>query len=346
MATNEEPTIEVKLFVDKDKRKVLFAESDKEFVDVLFSFLAMPLGTIVRLLGKQSQMGCLDEVYKSAEDSDFFQTQGLQGDASETAQRCLQPCRLLKINVDDTKPRAVYVCKDRSCCAHGDCAFSSFPAAVCRCGKAMQYAGDALEDDDDLALTGGAREAGVFVKGLLKFIITDDLMVAPASTSLMLSLFQKFGVRDPETIEETILQLSSEKIISLIKRSLMSKQPLTGLYFDDTITYDDADLYVLPEQQNDGDQKLNIAKIKVLQTKNNSLLYVEGDGEFIDLLFGLLSIPLRSIIKAFGQWPPNGCVDNLWKSIDGSGEGSVRPECHSLLLSQRPHPLALALLRC
>ncbi|RLM64390.1 hypothetical protein C2845_PM16G18610 [Panicum miliaceum] len=68
MAQNEAPTIDVKLFVDKDKKKVLFAESDKEFVDVLFSFLTLPLGTIVRILGKQSQMGCLDEVYKSVED--------------------------------------------------------------------------------------------------------------------------------------------------------------------------------------------------------------------------------------------------------------------------------------
>nr|CAB3488120.1 unnamed protein product [Digitaria exilis] len=69
MATSEEElTIDVKLFVDREKKKVLFAESDKEFVDVLFSFLTMPLGTIVRLLDKQSQMGCLDELYKSVED--------------------------------------------------------------------------------------------------------------------------------------------------------------------------------------------------------------------------------------------------------------------------------------
>ncbi|KAL6838849.1 hypothetical protein ACP4OV_031285 [Aristida adscensionis] len=62
MSKSDEPAIAVKLFVDKEKRKVLFAESDKEFVDVLFSFLTMPLGAIVRLLGKQSQAGCLDEV--------------------------------------------------------------------------------------------------------------------------------------------------------------------------------------------------------------------------------------------------------------------------------------------
>lgn len=112
----------------------------------------------------------------------------------------------------------------------------------------------------------------------------------------------------------------------------MSKQSLTGLYFDATITNDDADLcmppklFVLPEQQNNADQKFTVAKINVLQTKNNSLLYAEGDAGFIDVIFGLLCIPLGSIIKSFGQWP------------DGSGNGCVRPECQSLLLFPKVAP--------
>ncbi|KAG8043334.1 hypothetical protein GUJ93_ZPchr0458g22281 [Zizania palustris] len=61
-ATNSEgPTVAVKLFVDKQRSKVLFAESDNDFADVLFSFLTLPLGAIVRLLDKQSQVGCLDD---------------------------------------------------------------------------------------------------------------------------------------------------------------------------------------------------------------------------------------------------------------------------------------------
>ncbi|CAO2043550.1 unnamed protein product [Urochloa humidicola] len=338
----EEPTIDVKLFVDKEKKKVLFAESDKEFVDVLCSFLTMPLGTIVRILGKQSQMGCLDELYKSVEDlgTNYFQAKACKAMLLAPLNAAWSHCCRLKINVDDTKPRSVYVCRDTNCSAHGDRAFSSFPDTICKCSKAMQSVGDALGNNGNPALSGGVGgpESGVFVQGLLKFIITDDLIVAPASTSLMLSLFEKFGVRDPENIEETILQLGSQKIISLLKRSLVSKQPLTGLYFNATDNaYDDTDLYVLPkmivlpEQKNDADQK-----IKVLQTKNNLLLYVEGDAEFIDLLFGLLSIPLGSIINALGQWPPNGCVDNIWKSIDG--KGCVRSECQSLLLSPKTAP--------
>jgi hypothetical protein len=76
MSSDGESTVAVKLFIDREKKRVLFVESDHEFVDVLFSFLALPLGTIVRLLGKQSQVGCLDELYKSVENfgEDHFQT--------------------------------------------------------------------------------------------------------------------------------------------------------------------------------------------------------------------------------------------------------------------------------
>ena len=113
MAKNEAPTIGVKLFVDKEKRKVLFAESDKEFIDVLFSFLTMPLGTIVRLLDKKSQMGCLDEVYKSVEDlsTDYFQTKACKAMLLKPLNAASSHCCRLKINVDGSVPREVYVCK-------------------------------------------------------------------------------------------------------------------------------------------------------------------------------------------------------------------------------------------
>jgi hypothetical protein len=38
---------------------VLFAEAGKDFVDVLISFLTLPLGTIARLVAKKCHMGPL-----------------------------------------------------------------------------------------------------------------------------------------------------------------------------------------------------------------------------------------------------------------------------------------------
>ncbi|CAN6236109.1 unnamed protein product [Urochloa humidicola] len=344
MAKNEAPTIDVKLFVVKEKKMVLFAESDKEFVDVLFSFLTMPLGTIVRLLGKQSQMGCLDELYKSVEDlnSEYFQTKACKAMLLKPLNAASSHCRRLKINIDDTNPRAVYVCKDTNCCALGDRAFSSVPDTICKCGKVMEYAGD--RPDDNAKTVAAGSEIGVFVEGPQKFITTDDLQVAPASTSLLLSLCQKFGVQDPAELEQNILHLNSEKITSLLKRSLTSNQPLTGLHFDVPISPDDATLCMIPEnlcpeQVNETEEKLGNVKIKVLQTKiNSTVLYTEVGHDFVDLVFGLLSVPLGSIAKTFCQRLPKGCIGNLYRSVGGSAEGCMRPDYQRLLLAPELAP--------
>ncbi|MBC2899939.1 hypothetical protein CFC21_112752 [Triticum aestivum] len=212
MSTGVEPMIDVKVFVDKERGKVLFAESGKEFVDVLFGFLTLPLGTVVRLLGGQSQVGCLDELYRSVEglSPDLFRTEACKAMLLKPINSAAKQCCQLPVRIDDTKHREVYVCGDTSCSVT---AFSSVPGAVCECGRIMtQLAGERPENPRNAA-AGGAFEDGVFVKGgMNKFIVTDDLNVAPASTSLMLSLLDKFQVPDPSCLEQMTLQFSSVKV--------------------------------------------------------------------------------------------------------------------------------------
>ncbi|VAH36273.1 unnamed protein product [Triticum turgidum subsp. durum] len=308
MATRVDPTIEVKVFVDRERSRVIFAESGKEFVDVLLGFLTLPLGTVVRLLGKQSQVGCLDEIYKSVEElsTDFFRTEACKGMLLRPISAAAKQCCDLKVRVDGAK-------------RDGERPESSAAAAA-------------------------GSDAGVFVKGDVKFIVTDGFLVAPASTSLMLTLFDKFDVQDPSSLEQRTLDLSSDKMISLLKRSLTSKNALTAHYFDTAMASDDSAIDILtknmyPEQGNDADPNLNDVKIKVLQTKNNSsVLYAEVGANFVDLLFSLLCIPLGSIMKTYGKCASKGCVDNLYGSIDGSAQECMRSECRISLLSPKLAP--------
>ncbi|ONK71750.1 uncharacterized protein A4U43_C04F11980 [Asparagus officinalis] len=53
MADNNKK-LPVKLMVDKEKNRVAFAESHHKFVDILFSFLTVPVATIIRISGKNS----------------------------------------------------------------------------------------------------------------------------------------------------------------------------------------------------------------------------------------------------------------------------------------------------
>ncbi|CAM8950032.1 unnamed protein product [Rhodiola kirilowii] len=59
----------LKLLIDKKSKKVLFAESGKEFVDFLFNLLNLPVGTVIRLLttGGSGMVGSIGNIYKSVE---------------------------------------------------------------------------------------------------------------------------------------------------------------------------------------------------------------------------------------------------------------------------------------
>ncbi|KAF9600488.1 hypothetical protein IFM89_009937 [Coptis chinensis] len=77
MATEEPSVMKLNILVDRESNRLAFAEADKDFVDILFSFLTLPMGTIVRLLQKQSMVGSIDNLYKSVENLEvrFFQTE-------------------------------------------------------------------------------------------------------------------------------------------------------------------------------------------------------------------------------------------------------------------------------
>ncbi|KAL6652114.1 hypothetical protein ACP70R_011039 [Stipagrostis hirtigluma subsp. patula] len=339
MSSNAGPTVAVKLFIDEEKQRVLFAESDKEFVDVVFSFLTLPLGSIVRVLGKQSEVGCLDEIYKSVENLsiDHFQTKACKTMLLRPLNAAASECDRLKVKVDDTNPRAIYVCPNSSC--QISCSYCSVYDAVCKsCGCSLY-----LKEVPLNAAVGNSEDV-FFVQNGMKLIVTDDLHVYPASTSIVLSLLDKFGLQEEDNIEEKNLELNSNKITSLLKRVLLSKQPLTGLYFDvaltpDAVILDQLSEEMFPKQSKDGNHKFIPIKIKLVQTKDHtSVLYAEAGQDFIDIVFGLLSVPVGSIVKAYGQWSPNGCVDNLYRSTDGSARGCMKEECRTLLLSPKFAP--------
>ncbi|TYG51557.1 hypothetical protein ES288_D10G267100v1 [Gossypium darwinii] len=66
MAASNSNTISLKLFIDPNSNRLLFAEAGKDFVDFLFSIMLLPVGTVIRLIGKQGT-GCIGNIYDSIE---------------------------------------------------------------------------------------------------------------------------------------------------------------------------------------------------------------------------------------------------------------------------------------
>ncbi|KAJ6814039.1 uncharacterized protein M6B38_139100 [Iris pallida] len=332
--------ITMKLLVDKERSRVVYAEADKDFVDILFSFLTLPLGTIVKVLNKQSSLGCMDNLYESVEKLDirYLQTEAcktmLLHPRSEAAVRCED----LKINIDDKKPRVVYVCKKDDCCSKQTCLFSYAQNAQCIHCK----------DKMDRVLTCEVNNiVKLFVKDGVKYIISSDIHVEPATVMHILSLLQKMNIKDISVLEERYMDISEEEVLALLKRLLVSEMPVTDLYFHHNDKTHDAPRDHVGKKEavqvkTESNQETNTEgiSIKLLINKHtNKILCAEADDDFLNILFSFLTLPLGSLIKILNKNTGIGRVDNLYRSAeDLSLEDIESEQSRSILLSPKLGP--------
>ena len=204
--------IRVKFLVDNEKRKVVFAEAGKEFVDVLLSFLTLPLGTIVRLLGKESSLGCFDELYRSVEslDASHFQTKACRNMLLRPLSAAGEVCEDLIVRIDDTDHRRFWCCRYNSKTHRGGPGafyYSSVPDVPCQqCGKSF-------DDMMRWGKRGGVvTDDGVFVRGGISYATTDNLQVVPADTDNLMNLLHDLGIEDITMLEEKTLELGTEEV--------------------------------------------------------------------------------------------------------------------------------------
>ncbi|EOA37384.1 hypothetical protein CARUB_v10011222mg [Capsella rubella] len=125
--SSEKPIFKLTLLVDTEKNKVVLAEVGKDFVDVLFGFLALPMGTIVRLLEKYKEnpapIGCFSHLYKSVVDmdKDDFMTEACKDLLLYPRHVKEKLCRQLKINIDDDDHRSNLRTDDECKVPEGGC---------------------------------------------------------------------------------------------------------------------------------------------------------------------------------------------------------------------------------
>ncbi|KAJ0021627.1 hypothetical protein Pint_32637 [Pistacia integerrima] len=232
MSKEEAKAISLKALVDKENNRVIFVESDEDFTDVLFSFLTMPMGTIIRLISNHNQpptvgMGCMNNLYESIKNLDM---QRFRTEACKTMLLCprngAEPQnKRLKLQIDDGELPRYFLCYT-SCTLSGHKLLSLYPNAVCECGRPMDRTME-LSEKTVKKLVFDARDRGVFVKGLTQFIITDELQVKPASTEASLSVVSKIGLMDCSAIEEYNIDIGVDEVLTLLRCSLVSKKPLT-----------------------------------------------------------------------------------------------------------------------
>ncbi|CAI8601004.1 unnamed protein product [Vicia faba] len=324
-------TIPLKILVDKQRNKVVFVETTKDFVDTLFSFLSLPLATIVGLLEtnnndqQQSEstpfLDNIRNLYQSVQnlDSDDVWNNSL---CKQILLRPKNPCESLCLklfmNIDDTvvlTPK-LFVCD--SCCK-----FTTFSNIDCTCGKSPNKEPRNLDIQNQ-----NSAEDGVIVreKGSM-FLISDDLKIVSSSMLSSLLMLINVGYSDLTQLEEITHNIAKHEIINLLKYTLISNEPLTNTILASNSKNKDnkpnhfASAVRATPFASDITSKIDV---KVMQSKTRKdIICAEADGDFVDFIFSFLTMPLGSIVKRLGVNSFSGCVGNLYESVKSFDPTSV-----------------------
>ncbi|XP_068309606.1 uncharacterized protein [Pyrus communis] len=303
-----ENKINLKALVDKRSNKVIFIESDHAFVDVLLSFLTIPLGTIIKLGREHSvpvEIGCINNLYSSVEEIDARE---LRSDACR--EMLLLPrnaaeshCKNLVLQIDhNAKPTQYFVCSRYCLDTATSKFFSYYPGLLCvGCMDTMHR---------EISLS--VDVASAFVKERARLLITDDLqLISPFCTSIV-SLFTKLGVTNRNTTEELNLNIGVDEVMNLLISSLVSKTPLTETLLNHK-----------PVAELNHDNNYQVVHIDP-QTEGETVL-MEEDNISIKLIIS----KSKNIIK---DGSLKGCIDQLYWSVQDLDAQYLKSNHHKEML--------------
>ncbi|KAI3457338.1 hypothetical protein Pfo_014001 [Paulownia fortunei] len=281
----------LKVMINKQKTKVLFAEADSDFTDKHYGDEAPVVGSLTILYNGLANL-----------DSVHFWTEGGKQMLLNPRSSFEAECRKLKLNVDDTRPTKYVTCGDRDCKRkRSPYVRMYYDTMKCDCGKSLSKEMGIGETKSQAADDGDSDgDGGVFTINTASFIICDDLRMAP---------------NIPGSIIQTLINLRIT-IMDLLKGSLLSKTPLTDLILGkrrrtNCVTGDS--LHQMKKESSCNSKKM-IVKAMV-QKSTYKLLFAQVEEDFEDFLLSLLIIPLGGVECLLGSNTPLRNIDNLCRSI-------------------------------
>lgn len=180
--------MKVKVVLQKSKGKVLFAQSEEDFTNLLLSFLTLPLGSVLNILEGNSGCVSLNNLFKSL-GSDLHARRHLKSE--EIKNKLIKPQIASQFKLQK-QILPIDEATDLDYTYQG-------------CSVTMVDPKLASSSDDD----GGG---GGFVKGPSMFMVTDDLVVTPISSISVASFLCKSGIPFYD-LEERVISIGLEEVI-------------------------------------------------------------------------------------------------------------------------------------
>ncbi|KAL0701354.1 hypothetical protein Bca4012_057476 [Brassica carinata] len=309
----------LKLLTDEKRNKVVLAEAEQDFVDVLLSLLTLPMGRIAGLLkDHKTVLDCYKNLNNSVADMDFghfetdaFKSMLLDPKSSKDIHR-----GRLKLNMGYTHSLGFFVCpsffKSPSC---GSRAYSNFKTQ-CSCGALMDSLFHVPEAEQVEQVIGDIAD-GVFVNCRSSFIVTDDLKVTPNSIGVLMNVLKDLGYTGYNALRETLVDVGFEEVVSLLGCLFTSESPLTSVFLRKTCMTSKRmhEMLSPPALKNANANPGSVCSVKAFVRKvDREILYVECSEDFIDSLLTFLVHPLEMACSFSNDNTIFGCVGNLCRS--------------------------------
>nr|GLL36924.1 uncharacterized protein LOC109182299 [Ipomoea trifida] len=335
-AEQQESRLSLKLLIDEKSNRVVAAEAHKEFVEILFSFLTLPMGTIIRVTSSGdtknpvTSIGCMNNLYRGVEklSNENWQTENCKTMVLRPRNPLGDYCQKLKLNIDDSWSNTKYYCS--RCSAW----MSWYPYLSCRCGGKTTF-----------QFPAGIKNEGAFLqKGRTMFIISDDLQIRPSCPSVLAQLLSNLGLSEIDGIREMLVEVSKEQVICLLAHSLVSESPMSDVFLPNPKKHErklpkpKTERTLQTTEQNEASTLTPTLNLQVTLNKStNKILFAKATNEFFDFLCTFLTIPLGSIIHILKRnlGGLGGCIYKLYTSVEELEDKWICSRVKSAILNPR-----------
>ncbi|KAL0800860.1 hypothetical protein Bca101_056035 [Brassica carinata] len=306
----------LKLHIDEKRNKVVLAEAEQDFVDVLLSLLTLPVGNVARLLENHKTfpgvLQCYKNLNKSVADMgiNHFETEACKTMLMDVRSSKDIHRRRLKMNMSYTYPTKFFVCPSfLKSDPHSHSTYSNFNSTRCRCGDLMTS--QILVPEEEQVEEGiGNNEDGVFVNCRSSFIITDDLKVTSNSIAVLMKVLNDQGYAGFSDLKETLIDVGFEEVRTILGCLFTSEAALTCAFLRKTCMTRNIRMLSPPALKN-----VKVCSVEVYVRKlDREILYAECNGDFVDSLLSFLVHPLELACALSNDNTVLRCVGNLLRS--------------------------------
>ncbi|KAF8049645.1 hypothetical protein N665_2162s0004 [Sinapis alba] len=179
----------LKLLIDEKRNKVVLAEADQDLVDVLISLLSLPMVKIARLLENHKDLQTVLACYQNLNRS--VSDMGIEHFETEA-------CKMKMIHAAGPMNTAILTPQDVD-----------------------------VEKKIKLEKRLEIVQMECLSKCRSSFIVTDDLKVSVNSIGVIMNVLNDLGYLDFSDLQETLLDIGFEEVVTLLGCFFTSETPLT-----------------------------------------------------------------------------------------------------------------------